>query len=220
VEEEACETADQTKLCLKYPYSESKYEAERALFDMANRPGNQIQAVVLRMATLWGLSPRMRTDLAINAMVLSAFQARKIVVHCDGMQWRPMCHVQDAAAAYVKLLTAPAVHGHVFNVVSENWTLLDLAHRISWVVGLLLGEAIQVVVTYGSERKRSYRVSGSKLRAQAGWHPLFDLRRGTTQMIDALKEHGIPDRLRGTNIAWMEHLLELEPFFRRNAEVL
>lgn len=220
VEAEATETADASQLCMNYPYSEAKYLAEKSLFECANHPWNKISAVVLRMATLWGWSPRMRTDLAINAMVLSALQNGKITVHCDGMQWRPMCHVQDAAAAYVAMLDAPSVHGNIFNVVSDNWVLLDLAHRVSSLVEERVKVSIPVIVTYGKERRRSYRVSGDRLRTKTSWLPAVDLRLGVTQIINEWKEHGYPEILQSTNMAWMEHLLALDPFFRRNKEVL
>lgn len=216
---EAEETADPGRLCLKYPYSHSKYVAERALFDCADHPGNKIQAAVLRMGTLWGLSPRMRTDLAINAMTLSATRHRRITVHCDGLQWRPMCHVVDAANAYIRVLETPAIHGAVFNVVAENWLLLDLAHQIAKACSRADG-LIDVHVTYGDERRRSYRVSGARLRAGTGWTPTYVLQTGIAEMVNAWANDGIPDQLQGSNIAWMEHLLSLEPFFRRNPEVL
>ena len=56
-------------------YAEKKAEAERALFSLS-APGMTVTA--LRMATLYGLSPRMRFDLAINLMVMNAATRRAI----------------------------------------------------------------------------------------------------------------------------------------------
>lgn len=219
VEFEAQETMKE--VCLKYPYSRSKYDAEQLLFQIAGRNQRQrISATVLRMATLWGLSPRMRSDLAINAMVLSALTKGQITVHCDGMQWRPMCHVLDAARAYNFVLQEPGLNGHIVNVVAENWLLLDLAHRVARAVSTKRNEPVQVQVTYGQERRRSYRVSGEKLRTTTVWTPSYDLWKGIEQVVDAWNKQGYPDPLRSSNIAWMEHLVVLEPFFRANREVL
>src|SRR5256885_15866533 len=87
----------------------------------------------LRMATLYGLSPRMRFDLAINLMVMNAVTRRAIYVLGGGHQWRPFVHVADAAQAYITTLEAPAekVDRQTFNVGSNdtNYQIGDLAWR-------------------------------------------------------------------------------------------
>lgn len=219
-ETEASESTADDRLCHRYPYSESKYAAEQALVKATRGKSSQLRSTIMRMGTLWGVSPRMRTDLAVNAMVLSAMQTGRIVVQCDGMQWRPMCHVQDAADAYVRLLDDHSyLFADVVNVVSGNWLLVDLAHRISRALAALTCGEPAVVVTYGTERYRSYRVSGDRLRG-LGWRPSCDLQAGVEQIVSAWESRGFPDRLRSRNIEWMEHLFELEPFFRANAHVL
>ena len=74
---------------------------------------------VLRLATVFGLSPRMRFDLAINVMTKNAYVGRRITVDGGGRQWRPFVHVRDAARAFELALTSDAakvVAGEVFNV--------------------------------------------------------------------------------------------------------
>ncbi len=50
---------------------------------------------------MYGLSPRMRFDLAINGMTYGAWKNGKRPLMRDGGQWRPMVHVKDAAHAII-----------------------------------------------------------------------------------------------------------------------
>lgn len=209
---------EQAEVNLHYPYSRSKYEAEQALWNVAGRAPSTIRGTVLRMGTLYGWSHRMRLDLAINAMVWAACQTGVITVHSDGMQWRPMVHVEDAAAAYVRVLQAPWELGapsRVYNVVAKNWLLLDLAHRLA----ALVGPDVQVNVTYGQERRRSYRVDGSAFRRAFGWEPVWSLTK-TVPVLQEMYKSQPPDLLRSANLGWMAHLLEIEELLRVTGSVL
>jgi nucleoside-diphosphate-sugar epimerase len=83
-------------------------------------PGMTVTA--LRLATLYGLAPRMRFDLAINLMVMRAVTRRQIHVLGGGEQWRPFLHVFDAAEAFMHVLDAPAdvVDREVFNIGADH----------------------------------------------------------------------------------------------------
>lgn len=120
---------------------------------------------VLRQATVYGLSPRMRFDLAVNIMAHDAWKNGEIRVNGDGNQWRPFVHVSDTARAQALAIEAPAgsVGGQIFNVVGENVRLGELAKRIAQTVPARVEFA-------GEVDKRSYRASGAKLRA-LGWKP-------------------------------------------------
>src|SRR3989304_4933784 len=87
---------------------------------LLTRPGFAV--VVLRQATVYGLSPRMRFDLAINGMVLGLHQTGRIPVLRDGTQWRPFVHVRDTARAFLLAMEAPAqeVSGQIFNIGSGD----------------------------------------------------------------------------------------------------
>lgn len=82
-------------------YARTKLETEEVLLAMATPA---FHPVALRKATLFGLSPRMRFDLAVNTMTMSAATNRYVEVHGHGEQWRPLLHVVDAAHAYLLCL--------------------------------------------------------------------------------------------------------------------
>jgi dTDP-4-amino-4,6-dideoxygalactose transaminase/nucleoside-diphosphate-sugar epimerase len=141
-------------------YAEMKAKAEHDLM-LLPAPGMTICA--LRMATLYGLSPRMRFDLAINLMVLNAVQKRLIHVLGGGQQWRPFLHVVDASRAFLTALRArPEVVDHqVFNIGgdAENFRIAELA---TLVRDTLPDYEVSIETVPDDADRRSYRVSFAK----------------------------------------------------------
>ena len=78
-------------------YANANLQAEAGVLPMAD---DNFTVVVLRQATVYGLSPRMRFDLVINAMTKSSITNKKISVFGGGKQWRPLVHVEDVADAF------------------------------------------------------------------------------------------------------------------------
>jgi nucleoside-diphosphate-sugar epimerase len=101
-------------------YAPAAATAEDAILSM-NRPG--FATVAFRNATVFGLSPRMRFDLVVNVMTLSAFENGRIVVSGGWRQRRPLVHVQNAARAFICALEAGdrAIGGQVFNIDMANF---------------------------------------------------------------------------------------------------
>jgi hypothetical protein len=78
-------------------YAKSTLEAEQQNLSIADK---DFCVVALRNATLFGLSQRMRFDLVVNLMTLSAFQKGRIIVMGGGLQWRPLVHLSDVSKAF------------------------------------------------------------------------------------------------------------------------
>lgn len=184
---------------------QTKLEAENAILRMATGP---FAPVVARLATLFGWSPRMRFDLAINQMVATALRHGRIVVRGGGQQWRPFVHVRDAATALIALLEAPAdrVAGHIFNVgVDENnLAILDLARRVA---GKL--EGVQVEAPPDDDDRRSFRVSFAKLREQLAFRAFRSIDDGIAEVRARLEAQPDLDPFasRYFNVARMKELL-------------
>lgn len=113
-------------------YALTKLAAERELFRLSSP---DFCVTNLRFATLFGLSPRMRFDLAVNIMIKKALQNQDIVVHGDGKQYRPFIHVRDAARSVLAVLKAPAdsAAGEEFNIGDHSliFTIEHLAAEIA-----------------------------------------------------------------------------------------
>ena len=88
-------------------YAKANEMAENGVLPLAD---NDFCVTVLRQATVYGYSPRMRFDLAINGMTFGAWKERKLPLMRDGKQWRPMIHVKDTADAMNFMLSQDPLH--------------------------------------------------------------------------------------------------------------
>jgi nucleoside-diphosphate-sugar epimerase len=191
-------------------YSKSKRLAEIELLRIADSEP-LFCPVILRKATLYGRSERMRFDLVVNTFTLHAWRNRLIQVHGHGEVWRPLLDVRDAVDAYVHLLSAPTekVRGEVFNVVHKNYRILELAHWVAEVLEQQRGVDVRVKRDRSVDNSaRSYYVVADKIARVLG----FRAERGTSDAAlaiwDALErgEYGLEPEgdSRFFNIRWLK----------------
>jgi nucleoside-diphosphate-sugar epimerase len=147
-------------------YAETKVAVERELLEHGAAPAI---GTVLRFATLFGVSPRMRFDLTVNQFVMEMLVHRRVVVYGERF-WRPYVHVRDAARAVATVLGAPQelVRGQVFNVGStdENFRKMDLIDIIGRRVP---GAAVEFVSV--ADDPRDYKVSFERIRSTFSFEP-------------------------------------------------
>jgi nucleoside-diphosphate-sugar epimerase len=148
-------------------YAETKVAVERALLEQDASP---MAGTVLRFATLFGVSPRMRFDLTVNQFVMEMIVHRRLVVYGERF-WRPYVHVRDAAGAISAVLKAPVdvVQGQVFNVghTDENYRKIDLVELIGQRVR---GATIEFVSL--ADDPRDYKVSFERIRSTLSFRPM------------------------------------------------
>ena len=194
-------------------YAKSAALAERDLLPMASR---DFTVTILRFATAYGLSPRMRFDLAINGMVLSLYKTGRIRVMRDGTQWRPFVHIKDIAKAVMLISEADRdlVNGEIFNVGSneQNYQILPLAKMI----GDAIGEPYEIE-WYGDPDRRSYRVDFSKIKRTLGFTPKYTPREAAVEIYNALEKGIVSDTLKTFTVKWYKHLLEAYELVKRVA---
>jgi len=185
-------------------YAKANALAERDVLLLADA---EFSVTVLRMATVYGLSRRMRFDLAINGMVLGLYKTGKIPVMRDGTQWRPFVHIRDVAKAFITIIGSPLdkVNGQIFNVGSneQNYQIYPLAKLIGESVGIPFE-----IEWYGSPDKRSYRVDFSKIRKALNYSASYTPRDGAIEVYDALRNGSVTDSLKTKTVEWYRHLLE------------
>lgn len=143
----------------------------------------------LRLATVFGVSPSMRFDLAINAMTLNAFADGRLKVNGDGLQHRPFVHVSDVARAVETVLnvTPEVVGGEVFNIVNFNLKIRDLAERIR----ALFENAVELDFITDNLDARNYHVSGARAEHMLGFLPEVGLEQGAAAIRGALRDRTI-----------------------------
>jgi nucleoside-diphosphate-sugar epimerase len=170
-------------------YAESKVLSEQALSALAD---DDFSPVLMRNATAYGVSPRLRVDLVLNNLVGWAFTTGSVKIMSDGTPWRPLVHVEDIARATRVLLEAPreAVHTEVFNVGrnEENYQVRDLAE----IVRDTVGDCETEYAGSGDPDPRSYRVDfGRFARAFPDARLTWTARDGAREMLEAYREVGL-----------------------------
>jgi nucleoside-diphosphate-sugar epimerase len=110
-------------------YAKSTLEAEQHNLEIADA---NFSVTALRNATVFGLSTRMRFDLVVNLMTLTAFQKGKIIVMGGGSQWRPLVHVSDVARAFINVIESDQkITGQeIFNIGLDNFQIKNLAYLV------------------------------------------------------------------------------------------
>lgn len=182
-------------------YARANWQAEQRALALASE---RFTSVVLRQATLYGYSPRMRFDLAVNGMTYEAFTTGKLPLMRDGSQWRPMLHVRDAARAVIFMLQADAarISGQIFNVGSP-WQVYQIG-----ALGELVASAVPREVSirwYGDPDQRSYRVGFDKIE-QLGYRASLTVREGVEEICDAI-QRGVTQRSDDTiTLKWYQNL--------------
>ena len=183
------ELQDETSLTFPLTsYAKSKLDCERDLARMADR---NFAPVFLRNGTVYGVSPRLRLDTAVNEFVGSAVANGRIEMKTEGRAWRPFIHVEDVSRVFAAVLAAPDgdVASQIFNVVltEENYRVIEAADEAAEAMPLCSRSA-----PAGVFDQRSYRVAGNKLARVFPDLPLrWTLRRGVRQLRDAMTASGL-----------------------------
>jgi nucleoside-diphosphate-sugar epimerase len=163
-------------------YARAKVDAERKLLGSDGK--TDYCATILRFATAFGLSPRMRFDLTVSQFTRDLFMGEELIVF-DAETWRPYCHILDFSRLIELVLNAPEqdIRFEVFNAGgSEN----NFTKR--GIVELIQSKIDDTRVTYqerGSDR-RDYKVNFSKLEEKLNFKPLYTVEQGIDELLVAL----------------------------------
>jgi nucleoside-diphosphate-sugar epimerase len=165
-------------------YAETKVAVEQKL--LSQKSDNTPIVTVLRFATLFGLSPRMRFDLTVNEFAMELMTKRKLVVFGEQF-WRPYVHVRDAARAITLVLNEETgkVAGRVFNVgdSTQNYqkkTIVEL------VRAQIRGD-VDIQSIHKQEDPRDYRVSFQRIQQELGFGITATVNDGIREIADAIK---------------------------------
>jgi nucleoside-diphosphate-sugar epimerase len=159
-------------------YAKTKCDAENALLGSGN-------GISLRLATVFGVSPRMRTDLLVNDFVYKSVTDGYLVLFESHFK-RNYIHVQDIAYTFEFMIqNYEKCIGQAYNVglSSANLSKLELANKIKDKIPTLVIKQDDFKEDFD---KRNYIVSNEKLEAK-GWMPKCNLDYGIEQLIEAYK---------------------------------
>ena len=154
-------------------YGITKCKIEEVLLKRPN-------SITFRLATVFGMSPRMRMDLLVNDFVYRALNDRFIVLFEEHFR-RNYIHIRDVVKAFVQAIDDDAMLGEAYNLglSSANLTKRQLAEKISDHLPEFLIHSADI----GEDPdKRDYLVSNEKLES-AGWSPDNSLDEGIDELI-------------------------------------
>ncbi|HEY4526027.1 MAG TPA: NAD(P)-dependent oxidoreductase [Candidatus Paceibacterota bacterium] len=155
-------------------YGKLKVQAEQELIASGN-------AIVFRLATVFGVSPRMRLDLLVNDFVYRAVNDRAVIVF-EGSFKRNYIHVRDVARAFVHAMdNFESMKNQVYNVglSDANLSKLELCTEIQ----KQLPKFVFLESKIGEDPdKRNYIVSNAKIEA-TGYKPQVSLEEGIAELI-------------------------------------
>jgi len=185
-------------------YAKNNYCAENEIIKLAD---DSYTVTILRQATIYGYSPRMRFDLAVNGMTFGAWKSRNIPLMRDGEQWRPMLHVQDAARAMMFMLkqNPSDINAQIFNVGSQNnsnYKIKDIAQKVVDTVPDKV-----VIEWYGDPDNRSYKVNFDKI-SKLGFRCEHTIEDGIKEIYLKLQEGTLDKTDRTITLKWYQNLIE------------
>ena len=166
-------------------YAKQKVEVEKYILSQKNKL--DYSPTILRFATAFGLSPRMRFDLTINQFTKSIFENEKLEVY-DSNTWRPYCHVKDFARILEKILdfNKKTTNFQVFNVGSNNnnFTKKQIVEKIAQFI-----PNSKVSFTDKSKDPRNYKVDFSKISKILNIKTEYTVQDGIEEMIIFFKKN-------------------------------
>jgi len=184
-------------------YAKSTLEAEQSNLALAD---TNFSVTALRNATVFGLSTRMRFDLVVNLMVLTAYQKGRIIVMGGGLQWRPLVHLSDVSRAFLKVISAPtfSVNSEIFNIGLGNYQIKNLAY----LVREELPFPVEIEVAPDDADKRDYNVLFDKASKKIDFSASVDVTKGINEIYLALKSGKLDTGSRTVTVQWYRNILE------------
>lgn len=187
-------------------YAKANEFAEKEILPLAD---DRFTVTIMRQATVFGYSPRMRFDLAINGMVYGAFQNQTLPLMRDGQQYRPMVHVEDTTDVMIMLLQADheKINKQIFNVGGNqfNFQLGTLGELIANEVSAHLETPIKIE-WYGEIDHRSYRVNFDKIATILHWQPKWGVSRGVKEILTKLSANLLTKSPDTITLDWYKEL--------------
>jgi nucleoside-diphosphate-sugar epimerase len=183
-------------------YSKANRNAE---IDNLQLNDDNFTTTALRFSSIYGISPRMRFDTAVNAMVLDLYNKKQIIVNGKDNK-RPFIFTKDVVRSYLAVINASKnkIAGEIFNVGSndQNVTMIDLANQISTSINSPCDIVIQ-----GTNDHRSYFASFDKIKNILDFTTKYSISDAAKDIYQELFEGKITDNIKTKTVDWYRYLL-------------
>jgi len=169
-------------------YEKTKVDAEKFILNSADR---NFKPGILRFATAFGVSPRMRFDLIVNQFCLEALIKKKIEVF-GGNLWRSFIHISDIAQCLKLCLEVEEklIDSQIYNVgiESNNYTKFQVAKLVKKYI-----KDTKIEITNIKKFSRDIQVSFSKVRKILGFKAKISVENGILEIKKFLESGEIKD---------------------------
>ncbi len=184
-------------------YSQLKYEIEEYLTQYKK----SLDYVIVRPATVFGPSKRLRLDVVINILSAHAYFNRKIKIF-GGEQYRPNIYIDDMVDFYITLTQYQEdLAGEVYNFGGPNYQVKELANFVAHQCPFDIQQEV-----IPSNDDRSYRVCSDKAFKKFGIDSLTPIQDGISELMkyfEYLKEENIDwQAIEHSNVSHLKNLLQ------------
>jgi len=190
-------------------YAKTKWLAEQELRTLED---DNFHITYVRPSTVFGWSPRLRTDIVFNNLLLNGLKYGKIEVHSDGTPWRPIVHISDLSKFILKVLEAPKekIAGKAFNVgvLKGNYTVKQIAEAARSCL------PSNTTITYNTENlidPRSYKVSFKRAKNELDFNAETNLISGGSELLKNISSMKGNKEILGRNtnrLSQLKYLIE------------
>lgn len=184
-------------------YAKACLKAENEIKKIGNK---KFAVTILRNATVFGYSERMRFDLVVNLMTASSFYEKKIYILGGGQQIRPLICVDDITEYLYRISNSKNknYNNQIFNIGKENLRVIDIAR----IVKRTLNNNTKLIIVPDDDDKRNYHINFSKAEKIFKFKPRLSIDFSVKQIFQKLSSGSLSKNLKTSTINWYKHLIE------------
>ena len=168
-------------------YAKQKVAIENFL--MSFKKDKKFSPCILRFATAFGLSPRMRFDLTVNHFTKSVIENKELDIY-DPETWRPYCHVKDFARLIHKTIVCKKkqIAFEIFNAGSSknNFRKIDIINKIKKIL-----PTKNIIFKKDDVDKRNYKVNFDKIKKVLNFKIKYSLEYGVKEIYNSIKKKNL-----------------------------
>jgi nucleoside-diphosphate-sugar epimerase len=173
---------EKSKVKPSYAYGISKLQCEKGITILED---NNFKPILFRKGTVGGWSPKMRFDLVVNTMLMTALTKKKITINSPKL-WRPLIDIKDVIQAYELAIEADLDITGVYNISGGNYTIGDLGKLI---FNNLKERGYDIELeTLNIKDFRNYKVDISKVKDELGFNPKYNPNDSIQEILDNIEK--------------------------------
>jgi nucleoside-diphosphate-sugar epimerase len=177
----------------------NKYKADSEKEFLKRIKKKFFEGIIIRPATVCGVSPKMRFDLTVNILTNFAYKKNYIKVF-GGSQSRPNIHIDDIVRLYKKLckMSLGKHNGQIFNAGFENYSINQIALKVKTIVKKITKKNIQIRKE-ASDDLRSYNVNSDKIKKILKFKPQKTINNAIKEIVVEFEKGRLKDSFSNLN---------------------